>query len=115
MEGLIKAIMPFSFLSYFLYLVFGITLLILKQNSVRKNKMGLWDWFISKPKKRNKKWRKPLYRIGKRVYWKGIPVDDDEFEAVRMDNKELREYNSYVKKYRRKLFRGKHRRRHRRK
>jgi hypothetical protein len=59
--------------------------------------MGLWGWFIQKPKRI--RWRgKPLYRKGNRVYWKGIPVDDDDFEAVRKNPAELRQYNFWVRK-----------------
>lgn len=63
--------------------------------------MGLWDWFIVKKKRKKNVWKwrgKPLYRKGHRVYWKGVPVDDDEFEAVRMDKRELRAYNSAVRR-----------------
>lgn len=68
--------------------------------------MGLWDWFIVK-KKHNKiiYWRgKPLYHVGKRVYWKGIPVDDDAFnERVRQNSLELRQYNFWVRKTNRRI------------
>lgn len=63
---------------------------------------GLIEWFILRKNRKNrfhnKRWRRPLYRIEGRVYWKGIPVDDDEFEAVRMNKRELNEYNYWVKK-----------------
>ncbi len=65
-------------------------------------------WAIKKGQKKSKtkdkkqtfkKWRgKPLYRKGGRAYWKGIPVDDDEFESVRQNPAELRQYNFWVKK-----------------
>lgn len=59
--------------------------------------MGLWDWFFVKQPVM--KWKgRPLYRRGGQIYWKGIRVNDDEFEAVRQNRAELRQYNYWVRK-----------------
>jgi hypothetical protein len=43
-------------------------------------------------------YKQPLYRKNGRTYWKGTPTDDDEFEAVKQDPKELRAYNYWVRR-----------------
>jgi len=68
---------------------------IIKELTEREGKRILK---ILKRKTFHKHYRQPLYRIGDRTYWKGIPIDDDEFEAVKRDSKELREYNYWVRR-----------------
>lgn len=78
--------------------------------------MELFDWFKSLfgKKQRSKRWRgRPLYKVNGITYWKGIRVDDDLFENVRCDPKELKAYNFWVRKLNRKIkyrkaFRNKH-------
>lgn len=66
--------------------------------------MSLWSLLFGKKKVR--RWRgKPLYRKGKTIYWKDMPVHDDEFESVRENPAELRQYNYWVRKLNRRLRR----------
>lgn len=64
--------------------------------------MGLLNWLFGR--KKVKRWKgKPLYRIGKEPYWKGTRVSDDQFEWVRQNPEELRQYNYWVRKSNRRL------------
>lgn len=72
-----------------------------KQHEQQGNGFNTIYQFYKKRRRRNSgiRWKgKPLYRVEGRVYWKGIAVDDDEFEVVRINPKELKQYNYWVKK-----------------
>ena len=59
------------------------------------------------------RYKKPLYRINGRVYWKGIPVDDDEFDMLRQYHpEEIRAYNYHVNKANKRIrYLNRHRKR----
>jgi len=52
-------------------------------------------------------YRKPLYRKHGKVYWKGIPVDDDLFdELMRSDPEERNLYNKAVRRANKRIKRN---------
>ncbi|MCX6742046.1 MAG: hypothetical protein NTX24_02635 [Candidatus Pacearchaeota archaeon] len=67
-----------------------------------KKRSGTWEFKGHRNGKEVWKpirYKQPLYRVRKRIYWKGHPTDDDIFQRImQQDPKELRAYNYWVRR-----------------